>query len=105
MELANIGRFGSRYTNAVLRIAKLIMEMSGTEDFYDLEIDGYNGFVVVKKWKRYRGAEGDEIDVVAKLMWKPGIGESARGYTSLKDIEKWLEAERDLHTEANLSLD
>lgn len=104
MKIENTLKFGSHDLNAVLRIARLVMEMASTVDFYDLEIDGLNGFVVVKKWRRTPTKEGDELDIIETLMWKPGVRRTEKGYFALKDIERWLESEKAVHTEADLSL-
>lgn len=100
MDITNIGKFGKWEKNAILRTARLVMEMESSDESYDVSINGETGIVFVQKWKR----DGGELEIVAQYMWKPGINQSANGYTSLKDIQVWLESERDVHTEANLAL-
>lgn len=100
MDITTIGKFSNRDKNAVLRIARLVMEMASADEFYELTIDSETGIVAIQKWKR----DGDELAIVCKVIWKPGIYRSDKRYTALKDIRKWLEAEKAVHIEANLSL-
>lgn len=100
-------RLGKKEKNALARIVGLIAELSNlqlSDEFYDFELDSRHGFLVVKKWKFLPTKEGDELDIVAKLIWKPGVWAEMLGYTPLKGIQKWLEAELKVHAEANLDI-
>lgn len=107
MEKQIVEKLSKCEKNAIGRIVGLIAELANVQDAnesYDFELDSRNGFLVVKKWKLVRCRGGSELDIVAKYMWKPGINRSEMGYTSLKDMQKWLQAEKGVHTEADLEI-
>lgn len=102
----NEPKIGKRERNAILRIVGLVIElrnMNLPDDYYDIEIDSRTGIVLVKKWKRRRLSGEYDIDIVHTMWWKPGVYQARNGYVTLKEIQRWLESEKAVHTEADLS--